>query len=983
MSRPAATDHNASQSTPRSSTLPFPNQPHATTNTAGNPKADQIVHRFFNKVVLVILNARIPAPDVTDPLEEALLGIDEDGRRTGALSPSGTDTPSRSTTGIPATSSAAVNRHHERGVAPDTPGAGRVPRPKIDKWFNIETPDSDIHKNTLALYRAISTAYSVSSSNPSIFAPKLSIQIFLSIPHTSTNQVLVLTHTSHRTRIDPTPRHILLESWTVDLSRASSGSSISTSSTASTSVSSTSSSISEVELPTVYKQAIALFRSLYTLLRILPAWKLHRRLRKRTRTGLGGGMALEMRVEAVDAQGNVIASSPAVDSNEDSHGRVLGFDTPLSQDPSANSTDTHSFPSIPTPLGFLAVSVTFRTQVDFSLDSLESLLSSGFASADRSIDGYSNYQISGSSTNLPQLELYSLPPDPPPNYPRPLYPPVTEEGDTGRVRPKTRPPPLGSPPTREQQQQVAQEVDAEFEVVGPFTPTVVVERRRKESETPSHGGALGLGRISSSQGAQGTTGRISSSPSSTSQPYTTSITQRAVSATGTYNYQPPVSSRLSPRSQPASLPRAGGTELARLGTSSGSEREPLSAVVSSTPYGTPPSQSQLPPRTRFNSIPHSSSPLTGSPLAASVSRRQSQQSFTSSQGPLTPSMPMHSRTISMPGGPGGNTGGGTSPGRFAFARTTEELPFASSKSGGGVNASTASQGGVLIGGGVTVRRRVDSHQGYQPSGGLFGSANGSTGFSGSPRSNVVPLPATRTPPTGPVPLPSTSSTNVPIGRPSLHSIHPFKSATVSSSPSSYGASGGFAAGSLRGQSSPLSEHRPASALGPGVGSPRSPVFARQQTAQIPTGGGEPILGQSPEGAKRFSAGSSVVGGLPGSSGSGTGGGGPTIKRYSSSFGYRYNNNNATTTGAVSTSLGSDSAPTGGVPGSLGSGRSIPVSGGSGLGLAGVNSDGAPRKETTFPVTSNDDDDISGFLRAIDARPPLRGGSTSRTSPGSG
>ncbi|KAG6819253.1 hypothetical protein H0H93_013727 [Arthromyces matolae] len=110
---------------------------------------------------------------------------------------------------------------------------------------------------------------SISSSPP----PPLEIQVLLSVPELTNNQVLVhLPPESSRVRIHPTPRFVLLETFVLDFVP---GPPV------------------DVPLPTIYKHGIPLFRSLYTLLRVLPAWKLHKRLRRRATASLGITLRLD------------------------------------------------------------------------------------------------------------------------------------------------------------------------------------------------------------------------------------------------------------------------------------------------------------------------------------------------------------------------------------------------------------------------------------------------------------------------------------------------------------------------------------------------------------------------------------------------------------------------------------------------------------------------------------------------------------------
>ncbi|KDQ16823.1 hypothetical protein BOTBODRAFT_241570 [Botryobasidium botryosum FD-172 SS1] len=259
--------------------IPFPSSASASPNT----RADQIIYKFFTKLVLCIADARV----------------------TGGPNASGSNDLSVSSESREAVAVGAA------AVTGDGPGrSNRVP--KVDN----------------------------STSKPQIKSapPPLHVSVILLIPTNAHAQGQVLVHRYHAdspgssdpadaeqqprlTRISSLPRAILLESHILTLAPNDIAPSASS---------------SEVELPQVYKQSIALFRSLYTLLRTLPAWKLYQRLRRRG-AGLGSlGMDVRVRIGPRGGEGQGIA----------------GFDVPLAQDPEANATETFNFPSIPTPLGY-------------------------------------------------------------------------------------------------------------------------------------------------------------------------------------------------------------------------------------------------------------------------------------------------------------------------------------------------------------------------------------------------------------------------------------------------------------------------------------------------------------------------------------------------------------------------------------------------------------------------------------------------------
>ncbi|KIJ60812.1 hypothetical protein HYDPIDRAFT_97951 [Hydnomerulius pinastri MD-312] len=181
-------------------------------------KADQIAHRFYTKLCLVVSNARTTA----EPRSQG----------------------------------------------------------KVDKWFNLETPDSDVFRDNLRVYRAV-------SSSPS--PPPFELQVLLSIPELTTNQVLVyLAPDSSRVRIDPTPQHILLENWLLNF-------------TPSFPETRYDDEPGDVAPSTIYKHGIPLFRSLFSLLRILPSWKLFKKLRRRMSGPYrNGNLSIQLRIKGLD-----------------------------------------------------------------------------------------------------------------------------------------------------------------------------------------------------------------------------------------------------------------------------------------------------------------------------------------------------------------------------------------------------------------------------------------------------------------------------------------------------------------------------------------------------------------------------------------------------------------------------------------------------------------------------------------------------------
>ena len=170
------------------------------------------------------------------------------------------------------------------------------PTAKVDKWvssivphmqmyivtgslslqFNLETPDPELFKEHTRIYRSISTSHVV---------PLFQLQVLLCVPELATNQVLVyVAPDSSRVRINPTPRYIVLESWNLEYVQHQD----------------IGHQAQDVAPSTMYKHGIPLFRSIFTLLRVLPAWKLARRLRRRVGGNRNGNFSIQLRVHGHD-----------------------------------------------------------------------------------------------------------------------------------------------------------------------------------------------------------------------------------------------------------------------------------------------------------------------------------------------------------------------------------------------------------------------------------------------------------------------------------------------------------------------------------------------------------------------------------------------------------------------------------------------------------------------------------------------------------
>ncbi|PPQ67199.1 hypothetical protein CVT24_011270 [Panaeolus cyanescens] len=160
---------------------------------------------------------------------------------------------------------------------------GPNPNAKSDKWFNLESPDSEL------LPKEARDAFkSISSLIPSPGIEPFEVQVLLSVPVSN----MVLVHTppdSSRVTIEPKPRFVLLESWTLDFDPSDVYN-------------------SGIPAATTYKHGIVLFRSLFSLLRLLPTWKLYQRLRRK----MGGinrnaNFGIQLRVRSYSGKDDILS----------------------------------------------------------------------------------------------------------------------------------------------------------------------------------------------------------------------------------------------------------------------------------------------------------------------------------------------------------------------------------------------------------------------------------------------------------------------------------------------------------------------------------------------------------------------------------------------------------------------------------------------------------------------------------------------------
>ena len=138
-------------------------------------------------------------------------------------------------------------------------------------------------------------------------------------------------------------------------------------------------------LPNVYKKAVVLFRSLYTYIRFIPAFKYYKSVAKQPANS--PALKLAYRITNGDFK------SPRVDT--------LTLPLYSSEEP---VTARQDFGPSHSPVGPLHISVQYRTNCEFTVEDSESLLSSEFMGLDDTYFGESQRVVPGS---LPVNRIYT------------------------------------------------------------------------------------------------------------------------------------------------------------------------------------------------------------------------------------------------------------------------------------------------------------------------------------------------------------------------------------------------------------------------------------------------------------------------------------------------------------------------------------------------------------------------------------------------
>ncbi|KAG2733810.1 hypothetical protein G9P44_003335 [Scheffersomyces stipitis] len=219
---------------------------------------------------------------------------------------------------------------------------------KINRWFNLHIQNSqDLPKDDLKLWK----------SNHLQSMPPMIIETYLDLRQLTSSQTIVLNDDNGNpwavAKSGGKKQEVVLERWLIEFDHTDASGSI------------------VDELPLIYKQAIILFRSIYGFARLMPAFKLKKRLLiNKSSTKLNkltiGNKILDGK-QPISSKGRIGLSKTIIPR------QMLTTDSHMSQ---------KHFQPIQTSLGTLKISIAYRNHCDFCIHDNEEVLSTHFISMD-------------------------------------------------------------------------------------------------------------------------------------------------------------------------------------------------------------------------------------------------------------------------------------------------------------------------------------------------------------------------------------------------------------------------------------------------------------------------------------------------------------------------------------------------------------------------------------------------------------------------
>ncbi|KAK6906727.1 hypothetical protein I203_100714 [Kwoniella mangroviensis CBS 8507] len=254
---------------------------------------------------------------------------------------------------------------------------------KKDKWFNLILPEVDLYKSDLQIYRSISSyqPYTEPGETPSpssCTVPPLLIAFILDTSDIPSGQALLWNRNGAKVPIDvglsgkgkgkgkekESKSGIVLERWTLRAQLPPSGSN----------------SSSQLAPHTAYRLGIIHFRAVLSLIRLLPAYRLFRRLR-RSNNGLRMGLKLW------GPEGYPNTPEGLSEAWEIMERGLIGLDIGLDELVSGDTVqpeeiERYDFPKLDLFGNEFTLSAEYRPEVDFNVEDMEAVLSEQFVDMD-------------------------------------------------------------------------------------------------------------------------------------------------------------------------------------------------------------------------------------------------------------------------------------------------------------------------------------------------------------------------------------------------------------------------------------------------------------------------------------------------------------------------------------------------------------------------------------------------------------------------
>lgn len=227
-----------------------------------------------------------------------------------------------------------------------TPENNNIPASKINKWFNlhIANPTDDWLRSEIKLWKA--------QSETTVLPPMI-IETYLDLRHLNAREIVMLENEHGKlwtvAEGKSKKQEVVIERWLIEFDLAETL------------------EVGVDELPLIYKQAIVLLRIIYTITRILPAFRLRKLVSKPSYKNLAICNRFIDGKQPISSKGRIGLSKPIIPSHalEGSH---------MTQ---------KSFSPIKTTMGSLRVSVAYRNHHNFKVVDHEERLSDQFLITDK------------------------------------------------------------------------------------------------------------------------------------------------------------------------------------------------------------------------------------------------------------------------------------------------------------------------------------------------------------------------------------------------------------------------------------------------------------------------------------------------------------------------------------------------------------------------------------------------------------------------